>query len=123
MKSSIEELEIYNKTVELSNLIWNLVIKWDHFPKSTIGNQLVRAIDSVSANIAEGYGRGSKIDNARFTKIARGSLFETKHWIIQSAKRKLINEAESKELINQVENLLPRISAYINFLLKSSDKK
>jgi four helix bundle protein len=78
-KSSLNDLEVYQISLEISDKIWNLVIRWENFSRNNIGGQLLRAIDSVGANISEGYGRGSKIDNARFVKIARGSLFETKH--------------------------------------------
>lgn len=118
--SKIEDLDIYRIALELSDLIWNVVINWDSFARNTVGSQLVRAIDSVGANLSEGYGRGSKIDNARFAKIARGSLFESKYWLIQAANRKLILDSEANQIISQIETLLPRISAYINYLLKNS---
>jgi four helix bundle protein len=122
-KSRLEDLEVYRISLEISDKIWNIIIRWDHFPRSNIGGQLVRAIDSVGANISEGYGRGSELDNARFVKIARGSLFETKHWLTISHRRKLLSEKESKEILDEIESLLPRLSAYINYLTKSSTPK
>ncbi len=121
IQSRIEDLEIYKEALEISDIIWKLVLNWNGFEKNTVGSQLVRAIDSVGANISEGYGRGSKIDNARFIKIARASLFETKYWLTQASKRKLISDSETNQIISQIENLLPRISAYINYLLKNSN--
>ena len=121
--SSIKDLEIYQASIEISDKIWNMVIPWDDFVKRTIGSQLVRAVDSVGANIAEGYGRGSKLDNARFVKIARGSLFETKYWLNQANTRKLLSNDDLTEIIAKIETLLPRISAYINYLSKSSQKR
>jgi len=115
-QSSLEELEIYNEAVSIANKIWEIVIRWNGFDKGTVGSQLCRAIDSVWANIAEGYGRGSKIDNARFVKIARASLFESKHWLIQSNTRKLLPDDMFYETKERIENLIPRISAYINYL-------
>ena len=122
-KSRLEDLDVYKISMEISDKIWNLVIHWEHFSRNNIGGQLLRAIDSVGANIAEGYGRGSKIDNARFVKIARGSLFETKHWLTISNRRKLLSDSETKEILDDIENLLPRLSAYINYLSNSSHKK
>jgi len=122
-KSRLEDLEVYKISFEISDKVWNLLIHWDNFSRNNIGGQLLRAIDSVGANIAEGYGRGSKIDNARFVKIARGSLFETKHWLTISNRRKLLSDSEIKEILDDIESLLPRLSAYINYLSNSSVKK
>ena len=79
-KSRFENLEIYNLSERLADLIWELVIKWEYFAKNTIGKQIVDASDSIGANIAEGSGKGSNMEFKRYCKIARGSLFETKHW-------------------------------------------
>ncbi|HIK06547.1 MAG TPA: four helix bundle protein [Trichormus sp. M33_DOE_039] len=37
--------------------IWNIVKKWDNFAKDTVGKPIVRAADSICANLAEGRGR------------------------------------------------------------------
>ena len=120
--SKFEELEIYQLAEKLSDRVWDIVILWDSFPRWTIGTQIVKASDSVGANIAEGYGRESKADRARFTKISRGSLFETKHWVKKSYRRKLLSDVEFSELTELVELILPKISAYINYL-KAGAKK
>ncbi len=57
MVFKVEDLEIYQMAEDLSDRIWEICIKWDYFAKDTIGKQLVRAADSISANIAEGHGR------------------------------------------------------------------
>jgi four helix bundle protein len=118
-QSSLEDLEIYSEAVSIANKIWEIVISWNGFEKGTIGSQLCRAIDSVGANIAEGYGSGSKIDNARFVKIARASLFESKHWLMQANTRKLLSDEIFLKTRGRIENLIPRISAYINYLSKT----
>ena len=99
------------------------MIKWDYFPKSTIGSQYVESSNSIGANISEGYGRGSFADRSRFAKISRGSLFETIHWTKKSKRRKLLTDKEFKEIFEIIDVLLPKLSAYINYLDEKSKKK
>ena len=122
-KSRLEDLEVYKISLEISDKIWNIVLHWDNFSRNNIGGQLLRAVDSVGANISEGYGQGSKLDNARFVKMARGSLFETKHWLTISKRRNLLSDTDTKKILEAIESLLPRLSAYINYLSKSSNNK
>jgi four helix bundle protein len=59
----LSKLNIYNDSMKLSNKIWDIVNVLDYFVKDTIGKQLVRSADSISANISEGYGRYSFKEN------------------------------------------------------------
>ena len=77
---------------ELADLVWDAAITWEQFPKNTVGHQLVRAADSVGANIAEGYGRASPVDHQRFIRIARGSLYEVRHFLRRADQRKLLSK-------------------------------
>jgi len=120
MRTGFENLRVYLLSEELSDLTWEIVCKWNRLAQDTIGKQLINAADSIGANIAEGTGRGSYADNKRFAKIARGSLFEVKHWLRRAYKRKLLNEAEISALQNLIEELTPKLSAYINSIGKNS---
>lgn len=113
-KTQFEDLRVYQLSEELADRIWNIVIQWSVFGKETIGKQIVKSADSIGANIAEGSGRGSYADNKRFVKIARGSLFETKHWLRRAYKRDLLTNSQIKELKLLVDELSPKLSAYIN---------
>ena len=62
----LEDLEVYNISMDLSDKIWFIVEQWDFFKKDTIGKQLVQAIDSVSSNISEGFGRNTYKDQRSF---------------------------------------------------------
>ena len=75
---------------------------------------MINSADSIGANIAEGSGRGSFADNRRFVKIARGSLFEVKHWLRRAYKRKLLDKMEVIKFQELIEELTPKLSAYIN---------
>ena len=89
-KTGFENLRVYQLSEELADLAWSVVANWSWLPQQTIGRQFVNSADSIGANIAEGTGRGSYADNKRFAKIARGSLFEVKHWLRRAYKRQLL---------------------------------
>ena len=110
--TNFEKLRVYQLAEKLADRIWNIVIKWEYFPKITIGKQIVTAADGVGSNIAEGTGRGSIQDNRRFINIARGSLYETKHWLRRSYKRQLLTEADVNDLKPIINELLPKLNAY-----------
>jgi four helix bundle protein len=99
---------------EIADLAWEVVVKWSQLAQNTVGRQLINAADSIGANIAEGTGRGSVAENRRFAKIARGSLFEVKHWLRRAYRRKLLTKTEVTKLQELIEELTPKLSAYIN---------
>lgn len=113
-KSNFETLEVYQLSETLSDKIWKMVVKWNYFAKNTVGTQLVRAADSIGANIAEGTGRGTFKDNKRFVRIARASLYETKFWLKRASKRNLLSHKQIHELTPLIFELAPRLNAYLN---------
>lgn len=54
------DIECYRISFALSNQVWKTVAQWPSIAQRTIGEQFIRAVDSISANIAEGFGRYSK---------------------------------------------------------------
>ena len=111
MKTAFERLEVYQLSERLADAIWDLALGWADFARDTVGKQLVRAADSIGANIAEGYGRGSGADNRRFVRTARGSLNETQHWLRRAFRRKLMTQAQVNLLKPLVRELGPRLNA------------
>ena len=111
---SIDKIEAYNKALTFSNLIWDEVIKFDYFEKNSVGLQLVRAADSISANIAEGFGRYHKKDKIKFYQYAKGSALECYDWLLKCKHRKLLNDSQIQIHIETVQNL-PKS---INYLIK-----
>ena len=116
MKTNYENLQIYQLAEQLSDIIWQMVASWDYFAKDTVGKQIVRSADSVGANIAEGSGKGTDQDLRRFLHTARGSLYETKHWLRRAHKRDLLNSNQVRELKPIMDELLPKLNAYIRSL-------
>ena len=88
----LNDIDAYRISFHLSNYIWNIFVEWDYFPKSIVGIQFIRAIDSVSANIAEGFGRYSKKDKVKFYRYSYGSIKEGFDWNEKARIRKLLTE-------------------------------
>ena len=111
---AFEELRIYRLSEALADEIWGMVVTWPVLARDTVGKQLVRAADSIGANIAEGCGRWNYQDNRRFVRIARGSLNETRHWLRRAYRRRLVTESQVNILKPMLEELPPSLNAYLN---------
>jgi four helix bundle protein len=101
---------------ELADLVWPITLGWDSFAKGTVGRQLVRAADSVGANIAESYGRAYPADNRKFIRTARGSLYEVRHFLRRADKRGLLTKEQKVPLRQLLEALQPSLNAYLRSL-------
>ncbi|HXU36295.1 MAG TPA: four helix bundle protein [Blastocatellia bacterium] len=121
-KSAFENLKVYQLSEVLADEIWDVVMGWDRFARDTVGGQIVRAADSIGANIAEGSGRGSFQDNRRFIRMARGSLKETQHFLRRAYKRKLLNESQITRIKPLIDNLAPMLNGYLSSIGRVPDK-
>jgi four helix bundle protein len=113
-RTNFENLRVYALSEELADSIWEIASNWDYFDRDTVGKQIVKSTDSIGADIAEGTGRYGIQDNKRFGYFARGSLNETKHWLRRAFKRKLLTETEVGKLKPIIDELAPKLNAYIN---------
>ena len=110
----LTKLDVYNLAEKLSDLIWYAFDKWNKKVQNTIGYQIIRSFDSISANISEGYGRYTPADRKRFYLYSRGSFEETKTWLRKFFRRKIISKDEAKEYTEIIDILGPKLNAFIN---------
>src|SRR4030095_6757058 len=96
-KTNFETLHIYKLSERLADRIWNIVPGWNFLAQNTVGIQIIKAADSIGANIAEGSGRGTNPEFRRFLRISRGSLYETLHWLRRGFKRHLLSKKRADE--------------------------
>ena len=76
MTNDYHDLIVWQRSMTLCEEVYSLL---EYFPKKeqyALCDQLRRAVVSIPSNIAEGNGRDSKVEYARFLAIARGSVFE-----------------------------------------------
>lgn len=85
-----------------------------------MGQQLVRAGDSIGANIAESFGRFSYGEKLQFLYYARGSLYETRYWLRRAYTRKLLKVDSIEELAEQIRQLAVGIN---NFAASLKDQR
>jgi four helix bundle protein len=121
-RTNFESLQVYQLAEKLADEMWKIVDEWNPFAKDTLGKQIVRAADSIGANIAEGSGRGSFQDNRRFIRMARGSLNETQHWLRRAFKRTLLTKEQVIMLKPIIDELAPKLNSYLRSIGKVSDK-
>src|SRR5437764_12656152 len=97
-KTNFVNLRVYRLSEDLADAVWDMVVAWGNLARDTVGKQMIRSADSIGANIAEGIGRGSFKDNKRFVRTARGSLYETQHWLRRAYRRKLLTSEQVEQL-------------------------
>ena len=111
-----DDLEIIKMAEGIADAVWERVGEFDDFARDTVGRQLVRAADSIGANLAESCGRFHYCDKLVFLYYARGSLFETKYWVNRSFRRRLIEDAEANAAINILNGLARRLNIFVRGL-------
>lgn len=116
---NLNKLSCYNRAFELSNFVWGVVLKWDYFSQRVVGIQFCTAVDSISANIAEGFGRYHKKDKIKFYRYSQGSLQESIDWCEKSYYRKVLSEKDYAHIISEL-NALPK---ELNYLIKFTSLK
>lgn len=108
----VYELDVYKLSEELSDMIWYDFDNWSVKVQKTIGYQIIRAADSISANLAEGYGRFTPADRKTFYRYARGSFEETKAWLRKLIRRKIIIK-QIEPYTKVIDELGPKLNAFI----------
>jgi four helix bundle protein len=109
---NFEDLLAHRLAVELADDLRGALTAWPSIDRWTVGVQMVRAADSVGANIAEAVGRGSLADQQRLLLIARGSVYELQHWIERAFSRGLLSD-------DAYRSRAARVGQLVNGLLRS----
>jgi len=112
---TLNDISAYKKSFALSNFVWEIIYQWNYFEKDTVGKQFVRAIDSISANIAEGFGRYGKKDKIKFYYYSRGSVKESLDWNEKAKNRKLFTKDEYDKIFKDLNLLSKEINNLIRF--------
>ena len=113
---SHRDLIVWQKGMELAAEAYRLGKLMPKSEDYRITSQLLRAAASVPANLAEGHGRGTRGEFARFVSIARGSLAETETFLLLATNVGLLDMQQTRvalalctELSRMITSLLLRL--------------
>lgn len=120
---TFEDLECWKKARRLRIKISELAKTFPNDEKFGLTSQIVRAIRSVSHNIAEGYGRFHFRENAQFCRTSRGSLYEVLDQVIVANEEGYITENVLKEIRIDILENIKILNGYINYLVKCAENK
>ena len=120
--STYKDLIVWQKSMELSRMIYSHCMTFPREETFCLSNQVRRATVSIPSNIAEGYGRDTDNEKVRFMYVSLGSAQELDTQLILSHDFKYIDDyIKTSQLINEVEKM---ISALIyTFRFPKSAKK
>lgn len=90
---------------------------------NSISYQLLDSCGSVSANVAEGYGRGGPGEFEQFLRYARGSSAETDNWLFKAKKQNLITDTRYQEYSDLLLEVNKMISSFISKLRVQAKRK
>ena len=110
------DLEIYKIATDLSVTAWQVYETIPLHHKFHIGSQFLDSVDSIGANIAEGFGRYHYKDSLKFYYNARGSLHEAKHWTYLLKTRNLVEKELYQIILNSLEKEGVKLNNFINSL-------
>jgi four helix bundle protein len=101
----LSDIGAYRISFSLSNFVWEKINKWGYFEKDTVGKQFVRAIDSISANIAGDFGRYGKKEKIQFFRYSFGSMKEAFDWNEKAKIRGLLSKEDYHHIFTELQKL------------------
>jgi four helix bundle protein len=112
---TLSKIDAYLIAFNLSNYVWKIVLSWEKFAMWTVGQQYTEAIDSISANIAEGFGRYTKKDKIHFYRYSFGSMEESRDWTRKAAVRELLTKEQIEHIVGELDKLPKAINQLVQY--------
>jgi four helix bundle protein len=120
----LKNLEVYQLSRKLSTIAWEIFCRMNFEDKKHMGDQFLRAVDSVGANIAEGYGRFHYLDKVRFYYKSRASHYEAFiHWSELLFEREKISIEEFNSINKTAQILQVKLNNFITSTTKNARNK
>ena len=122
-KYNFEKLEVWKYSIEFAQKIYGITENFPDIEKFGLVSQIRRATVSISSNLAEGSAKQSLKDQARFTEISKGSLFEVLNQVIIAYELKFINEEDYLKIREKIDSLNKKLKAFENSQIKRYKKQ
>lgn len=119
--NSFEDLTCWKKARELKVALYNLATKLPSHEQFGLASQIRRAAVSITANIAEGFGRFTYNEKIHFTHISRASVMECKDHVYSCFDANYITQSEFDSLYSQCDDVGISINGYIGFIRREKN--
>ena len=116
MYTDFTQMPVWKKAMDIAVEVFHIS---DNLPKKedyALASQIRRSAESISSNIAEGFGRAGNKDKTMFYKFARGSAFETKNHLIYGTLVKYFSDEKSEVIISNIETIIHELNKIIKTL-------
>lgn len=119
---NFEDLEIWQMARKFSSSIFQLTLESKFSSEYKFKDQIKSSSGSVMDNIAEGFGRESRLEFINFLGVAKGSLCESKSQLYRALDYNLITNELLDMYLNEVDIILSKIAAFMIYLNRTSIK-
>jgi len=115
MPDCVENLQIWKDSMTIAKRVYGLTANFPSEELYGLRSQIRRAVVSIPANLAEGLGRGTSREVARFARISLGSLYETDTLLRIAAELDLLSSGAYEKLEARISKLTRQVSRYIRY--------
>ena len=120
---SYRDLAVWQRSMSLAEGVYRLTSKYPRTEQFGLTSQTRRASVSIPANIAEGYGRGSRPSFIQFLKIAQGSLKELETHLLLAERIDITPSGSTETMLDEADQIGKMLRALIASLQKSTTPK
>ncbi|WP_375210653.1 four helix bundle protein [Hyphococcus sp.] len=112
-------MHVWRKSMDLVEALYELTAKFPKKEEYRLTNQILRAVISIPANIAEGQRRSTRKDYAKFVSIAHGSTAEVETFLIVASRVKYVSEEEIRPHLEAAGEISRMLNALRQRLLSN----
>ena len=121
--TGFEDMNIWKTAMNVATSVFEITVPLPRSEDYGLTSQIRRSALSISANIAEGFGRSSNLDKIKFYIYSRGSAFEIKNHLIYGKRVAYFNEKEVQEIANNIDSIIFELNKIMKSLKPHSQSQ